>query len=375
MTVSGSKKMVGATAPYEPVANLDTVVFSKVLDRDPETISKIISACENVGFFYLDISDQYSATMLNNLEKLNSVMKDWFAQPTAAKRKELAISMASHGYKPIGSQAGTHGGRDGWEVLKTGSFELAGRWGLPPVVEENYQTFSAFQNQCHYITRVLLDRISNALGLQGPQSLNHFHRSDCPSKSALAFLHYIPMDPTGGHAGHNVHTDYGTLTLVFAPQWGLQVLSDPAATPTSTSSLSQNHTNGFNSGLNMDSSSDESDNHNAVAKDTEVNEDRPLEWQYVEPRPGCAVVNVADVLRFLTRDRLKSAVHRVLPLPDVDRYSVTYFLRPSDDVEFIDGEGRLTNVMDWYDRKNNMYEAKYASQDRSLLIGGLYKDV
>ncbi|KAK1715146.1 hypothetical protein BDP67DRAFT_400276 [Colletotrichum lupini] len=324
--------MDGAAAPYAPTANLDTVVFSKVLDRDPATIDKIISACENVGFFYLDISDQYSATMLENLDRLNIVMKDWFDQPTAAKRKELAISMASHGYKPIGSQAGTHGGRDGWEtttiltIVQTGSFELAGRWGLPPVVEDNLQTFISFQSQCHYITRVLLDRISNALGLKGAQSLNHFHRSDCPSKSALAFLHYIPMDSTGGYAGHNVHTDYGTLTLVFAPQWGLQA-------------------------------------------------ETPMEWQYVEPRPGCAVVNVADVLRFLTRDRLKSAVHRVLPLPDVDRYSVTYFLRPSDDVEFIDGEGRLTNVMDWYDRKNNMYEASYGNQDRSLLIGGLYKEV
>ncbi|EXF86343.1 hypothetical protein CFIO01_00040 [Colletotrichum fioriniae PJ7] len=372
MTVAGSKKMDGASAPYAPTANLDTVVFSKVLDRDPATMEKIISACENVGFFYLDISDQYSATMLENLDKLNIVMKDWFDQPTAAKRKELAISMASHGYKPIGSQAGTHGGRDGWEVLKTGSFELAGRWGLPPVVEDNLQAFTSFQSQCHYITRVLLDRISNALGLKGAQSLNHFHRSDCPSKSALAFLHYIPMDPTGGYAGHNVHTDYGTLTLVFAPQWGLQVLSTPETSPPSSASSSVSHESdesldsGYHRGL--------SESH-VEAHPKKEKAEEPLEWQYVEPRPGCAVVNVADVLRFLTRDRLKSAVHRVLPLPDVDRYSVTYFLRPSDDVEFIDGEGRLTNVMDWYDRKNNMYEASYGAQDRSLLIGGLYKEV
>ncbi|KAK1985470.1 hypothetical protein LZ30DRAFT_708340 [Colletotrichum cereale] len=369
------QKMAGASAPFTPKATLDTVTFSKVLDRDPETMKTIISACENVGFFYLDISDQYSATMLNNLDKLNSVMKDWFAQPTATKRKELAISMASHGYKPIGSQAGTHGGRDGWEVLKTGSFELAGRWGLPPVVEDNYQTFSAFQSQCHYITRTLLDRISNTLGLRGPRSLNQFHRTDCPSKSALAFLHYIPMDPTGSHAGHNVHTDYGTITLVFAPQWGLQVLSpsgsssSPSSPPPShspTSSVDENRNGDRNETLGGSTSNGGSE----MARPEE-----PLEWQYVEPRPGCAIVNVADVLRFLTNDRLKSAVHRVLPLPDVDRYSVTYFLRPSDDVEFIDGSGQLVNVMDWYDRKNNMYETQFAAQDRSLLIGGLYKDV
>ncbi|KAK1961987.1 Clavaminate synthase-like protein [Colletotrichum sublineola] len=368
--------MAGASAPFTPKANLDTVNFSKVLDRDPETMKTIISACENVGFFYLDLSDQYSATMLNNLDKLNMVMKDWFAQPTVIKRKELAISMASHGYKPIGSQAGTHGGRDGWEVLKTGSFELAGRWGLPPVVEDNYQTFSAFQSQCHYITRTLLDRISNTLGLRGSQSLNQFHRSDCPSKSALAFLHYIPMDPTGSHAGHNVHTDYGTITLVFAPQWGLQVLSPSgsSSSPSSVSPLSRSRESSIGNNHNGDRSENLGGLNTNGGSETAKPEE-PLEWQYVEPRPGCAIVNVADVLRFLTNDRLKSAVHRVLPLPDVDRYSVTYFLRPSDDVEFIDGSGHLVNVMDWYDRKNNMYEASYAAQDRSLLIGGLYKDV
>lgn len=80
-----------------PTAQLDTIVFTKLLDRDPEQVRKLMSACENVGFFYLDISDHYSASMLNNLENLNAVMRKWFAQPEAKKRKELAISMASHG--------------------------------------------------------------------------------------------------------------------------------------------------------------------------------------------------------------------------------------------------------------------------------------
>jgi len=56
-----------------------------------------MSACENVGFFYLDISDQYSVMMLENLDGVYSAMRDWFAQPESVKRKQLAISMASHG--------------------------------------------------------------------------------------------------------------------------------------------------------------------------------------------------------------------------------------------------------------------------------------
>ncbi|KAJ5059940.1 hypothetical protein J3E74DRAFT_291569 [Bipolaris maydis] len=287
---------------YEPLAKLDTITFSKLLDRNPEQISKLMAAL-------------LTATMLDNLDGVNLAMRAWFAQPESVKRKYLAISMASHGYKPIGSQAGTHGGRDGWEVLKTGRFEMQSRWGLAPVVEQNYETFEKFQTQCHYMTKIMLDRISNALGMTGDRSLNRFHRNDCPSKS------------------HNMHTDYGTLTLVFAPQWGLQVM-----TP-------------------VGPGADE------------------FEWQYVEPRPGCAVVNVADALRFLTNDRLRSAVHRVLPLTHSDRYSVTYFLRPSDDTEITDAEGKTYNVMDWYDKKNKMYETSHAAQDRSLLIGNLYKNI
>ncbi|GAW12958.1 hypothetical protein ANO14919_023310 [Xylariales sp. No.14919] len=322
----------GSPHAFKPVAKLNVVAFSKVLDRDPEQMNSLMTAIQTVGFFYLDISDKYSESMLKNLEECSSVMKSWFSEPDAVKNEYKTVSMASHGYKPIGSQAGTHGGRDGWEVLKTGTLEMASRWGLIPAVENHYDTFSTFQRQCNYVSRMLLDRISHALGLGAESSLNRTHRGDCPSKSAVAYLHYIPMDPTGGNVGHNMHTDYGTLTLVFAPQWGLQVLYPVGPR----------------------------------------GEDR--EWQWVEPRPNCAIVNVADVLHFLTGRRVISAVHRVLPLPDQHRYSVTYFLRPSDDTLMPDAEGNLINVMEWYTKKNNNYEAPAHTQDKSFLIGGLYKD-
>ena len=80
-----------------PLARLDTVMFFKILDRDPRQIKSLVTACKEVGFFYLDISDQYSVSMVNNLDKLNAVMKAWFSQSDETKRKELAISMASHG--------------------------------------------------------------------------------------------------------------------------------------------------------------------------------------------------------------------------------------------------------------------------------------
>lgn len=90
-------KNSGMAEHYEPIAQLDTVVFSKLLDRNPEQIKKLVTACEKDGFFYLDISDQYSAKMLETFAELSSLMKEWFAQPTEVKLEEFAISMASHG--------------------------------------------------------------------------------------------------------------------------------------------------------------------------------------------------------------------------------------------------------------------------------------
>ncbi|KAJ3572847.1 hypothetical protein NPX13_g4913 [Xylaria arbuscula] len=135
---------------FTPVAKLKTVVFSKILDRDPEQMDNLMSAIQTVGFFYLDLSDKYSEGMLKNLEKCSSVMEDWFNEPDTVKSQYKTVSMASHGFKPIGSQAGTSGGRDGWEVLKTGTLEMASRWGLIPPVERHYDTFSTFQRQCDY---------------------------------------------------------------------------------------------------------------------------------------------------------------------------------------------------------------------------------
>jgi isopenicillin N synthase-like dioxygenase len=61
-------------------------------------------------------------------------------------------------------------------------------------------------------------------------------------------------------------------------------------------------------------------------------------WQYVEPKPGMAVVNVGDALVKFTNGLLHSCLHRVVA-PEAEhqqkptvKYSLGYFLRPEDDV-------------------------------------------
>lgn len=197
-------------------------------------------------------------------------------------------------------------------------------------------------NGSHFVLKIILSCLSCGMGLRGNNSLQTHHRDDRPSKSSVFFLHYPPRDTTAENMGQNMHTDLGTLTLLFTTQWGLQVLcpadsSDPSAAAAASAGGSEH-----------------------------------MEWKFVEPKPGHAIINVGDTLRFLTNKQLRSALHRVIPLYEGDRYSVTYFLRPSDDAEFVDSEGESIDAMKWYLKKNSTYESSYEKQRKdSVLLGGI----
>lgn len=78
------------------VAELRTIKFWKIVDGDVEEISSLISACEHYGFFYLDLTGKGSGKMLEDLERLRALMKDWFNQPQDVKMETETLSNA-HG--------------------------------------------------------------------------------------------------------------------------------------------------------------------------------------------------------------------------------------------------------------------------------------
>ena len=67
-------------------------------------------------------------------------------------------------------------------------------------------------------------------------------------------------------------------------------------------------------------------------------------WIDVPPHPGAIVVNMSDMLQVLTNDNYRASLHRVLPVPQRDRYSIVYFSMPRQDAriapahELYDGE-------------------------------------
>ncbi|KAI6764309.1 hypothetical protein HG530_008098 [Fusarium avenaceum] len=314
------------TNQYENVntANLYTVKFDNLFDRDQQELEILLKACETDGFFYLDLQSLSSAKLWRDLDRVSEITKDWFSQSVEDKKKTPTVSLA-HGFKATGNQSGAIKSlKDGFEALKIGRSELLGRWALPLVVEENLSLFDQFNASCHFILKLLLDCLSDGLNLKGSARFDTYHRDDARSKSTLYFLHYPPGNLN--KVGQNMHTDIGTLTLLFAPQWGLQVVSPVTGA-----------------------------------------------WEYVQPRPNHAIINVADTLRFLSHRRFRSALHRVLPIGGVqqeDRYSVSYFLRASDDTEFKDSNNEDSNANDWYLTKYHTYELPHDVQGQETVLSG-----
>ncbi|KAE8368137.1 hypothetical protein BDV27DRAFT_122839 [Aspergillus caelatus] len=304
-----------------PVAKLQTIDFVKLAYRDAEEVSRMVQIATDDGFFYLDLRGWKDGQLISSLNACNGIVEEWFKKPNEEKAKTVTLSDA-HGYKPIGQQSGVkEGQRDGYESLRLSRDAQLSRDPLPEVVRQSLLTFDDLHFGAHLVTKTILSALADATPNDGKiQSFLNTHLDDKQSRSALYFLHHPPKPPGSQGLGQNIHTDAGTLTLLFTQQPGLQVLS-----PTTG------------------------------------------EWEWVHTREGHGVVNVGDTLRFLSGERFRSALHRVLPLTDedgaqpYDRYSTAYFLRAADDAIFVGNDGKNTTADEWFLRKFHSF-----TQDRSV---------
>lgn len=141
-----------------------------------------------------------------------------------------------------------------------------------------------FSDICNTIVRTILRSLSDSLGLGEPSGLEIAHLPDGKSDSGIKFV----SGPTKGSLADvpdTTHTDSGSITLLWCEKWASQMQT----------------------------------------RDSK-------EWLWIDPKPDCVLVNVANFLQNETRGRLHSPVHRVSQPSDgvEDRYFVSYFLRPNN---------------------------------------------
>lgn len=159
----------------------------------------------------------------------------------------------------------------------------------PRPVAEKRAVVQGFMSTCTGYAQVIFRTLSDALSLQPHERFEGFHRPSQPSADMVRLLKYHAhrVSQASPYVPQVPHTDLGSLTFLFAPSPGLQVLRAEKAD----------------------------------------------EWAYVQPRAGHAVVNLGDALSMLTGGFLRSSVHRVGPLPGADmpeRYSFAFLMRPEN---------------------------------------------
>jgi isopenicillin N synthase-like dioxygenase len=187
-------------------------------------------------------------------------------------------------------------------------------------------------NISHSINTTILVALSTALGLPESKRFEKFHGNDTLSSSVFACNKHPKHNATDPDIGHNAHTDIGSVTILFAPKWGLQT---------------------FQPGTG--------------------------EWAYVQPLPEHVVIGIGDALRYMSQSRLHSNLHRVIPMTGTieqqDRYSFMYFMRPDKNTAFKDSEGNAHTYEERHAlktanfRNNHDAMASYVQTGRKGFLG------
>jgi isopenicillin N synthase-like dioxygenase len=335
-----------------PVADIATVDFDLLSQGDPEQARTLLHSCQNYGFFYLSNHHVDSRFMFNLADAV-------FSLPLDEKAKyDMGTTGHYYGYKRSGAMfVDDKGTKDHSEFYNISKDEVLGIQqpaaadgqpynGLaslhPHVILDRFGELKIFMNSCHKVIYAITTSLGKSLGLP-TGLLESLHELDKASVDQARVTCAPPIKPaetiTLGE-----HTDFGSVTVLFNRLGGLQVLAP-----------------------------------------------NKRDWEYVRPRPECAVINLGDSLIKLLGGKLYSAVHRVVAPPgeqgDCMRHSVVYFSRPNSSIKLRDlfqypseedvakleksaGEN-LPNADEWVkQRARNWNTAQYKSKESYKLSRG-----
>ncbi len=181
-------------------------------------------------------------------------------------------------------------------------------------------------DHAHATGTILLQAIALALGMNDTFAFSAHHRPNQPSTSAMGLLKYSPLCGNRVNLGHSAHTDVGTLTILFNRLPGLQILPDGAP-----------------------------------------------EWPDILPRPGHAIINVGDSLRFMTDNHIALCLHRVVPSGGqnvMERLSCAYFLRPEIEAPLCVESGERMSSIEHHMRKYGAFRAPSVKQSKDSTLTG-----
>lgn len=264
-------------------------------DKISAISNEIYRAAHEVGFFYI-VGHQTTDVMFSNIKKMS---KSLFSLTQEEKMSMYIGNSKNHrGYIPEGEEVFYGGSIDHKEAFNLSPDELYrninknypligdSQWPQIPGFKE---IFVEYYNKTYELGKLILSSLEKPLGLDS----GFFRRIlNCPP-SVLRLLYYPPSRHGGDRPGIGSHTDYEFLTILYSDSPGLEV-------------------------MNGDGS-----------------------WIEIPPIDNAYVVNIGDMLEFMTAGYFVAASHRVQKI-DRARYSFPFFLTVDYDTEIIPLQKYLT---------------------------------
>nr|ASK38712.1 dioxygenase [Paecilomyces divaricatus] len=283
-----------------PTAAVPKISLRQILSRDPTVSKRLVDAGKEFGCFKVDLTDAIDGPVLcQGVERGFDLGKAFFDQDIETK-KAYKLSHENVGYKQAGVLVITKERRDQVETCSVSRDDLAAsRPDLPSVFDQQRLLLQGLVAQLGQLSHLAVYHLSEGLGLDyGVVSARHDPRDQ--SATMIRFLHNPPQrgpreelpsteDP-GSRAYLMGHSDGGTVTILFNVLGGLQLQRQQP--------------------------------------------DGSIEWQYIPPEPGCALIMVGDAFKSFTDGEVPSCVHRVIQPPGeqdrFDRYALGFFLKPAN---------------------------------------------
>lgn len=171
---------------------MQTINYGQLLSQDPAEVDKVLKACLEEGYFYLDLQGIDGRRMLDDQQETLKLMQRFFESPIEAKN-EFGLISSHLGYEPVGSRTGAFGAgtKDGYEMLKVSRDEIQRGSPKVPAVIKNSGDLQVLENaigSCNTITKVILSALSTGMNLAGASRFENSHRNDRPSTTTVRLL-------------------------------------------------------------------------------------------------------------------------------------------------------------------------------------------
>ncbi|TQS33218.1 hypothetical protein Golomagni_06444, partial [Golovinomyces magnicellulatus] len=218
--------------PSDKIANLSTICLQDLASGSAAERARMLKACIEDGFFYLDLTKPKTRGILDDVETIFGLSENLFNYPTEVKNlfdvDKISPGSKVNGYKPKGrnvvAKDGSVDGFESWVLPRNGLLQLSKEaFSHPPSVSENQAVLRNLVDGLTLAAHAIFNGLSTALSVPAGQRFEDCQGINNPSPDILRLLKYHANErPTS--VPQTPHTDLGSLTFVFSDTPGLQVL-------------------------------------------------------------------------------------------------------------------------------------------------------